>query len=306
MSYCFDIGGSFIRFGTPGPDGLVAEAGRVATPAEDFEVFAAALAEAIAAMPRQQDAVASISLAGIVDPASGKSVIANVPCCNGRLLQRDLATALRRPVLVTNDADCFALAEARLGVGRGHANVFAIILGSGVGGGIVLNGDLVRGFGGVGGEWGHGPIVDPTAGGLTGPIGPFPCGCGQSGCLDTVGGARGLERLYAAMHGTRRGSDAIIADWRAGEPAARQTVQVFIEHLARALSVAVNTLGASIVPVGGGLASARDLIAALDARLRQMTLADYPEALVVPGARHADGGLVGAGLVAARQTTEAA
>lgn len=306
MTYCFDIGGSFIRYGLSDEAGMVSEAGRVPTPGTDFDAFVQALKDAIAAMLGHGTGDVSISIAGIVDPQSGLTVIANVPCCDRRPLAEDLGNALGRTVRITNDADCFALAEARLGAGRGHSNVFAIILGSGVGGGIVLNGQLVTGAGGVTGEWGHGPIVDPTAGGLVDGIEPFQCGCGHVGCLDTVGGARGMERLHEAIHAISLDSNAILAAWRSGEAAAEKTVAVFVEHLARSLCVAVNTLGASIVPVGGGLASADDLIAALDKRVRELVLATYAEALVVPGKRRADGGLVGAAAVAMSSKARAA
>ncbi len=304
MTLCFDIGGSFIKYGRVRDDGLVPELGRVPTPVHDFNAAVAAMREAIAEMGGA--GAVSCSITGIVDPANGRSVIANVPCFDGIALEDALGAALDRPVRVTNDADCFALAEARLGRGRGHRNVFAIILGTGVGGGLVLNGTLVQGKSGVSGEWGHGPIVDPTAGGLVEGIPAFPCGCGRVGCLDTVGGARGMERLHAAIHNERRTSSDIISGWRAGDARAARTVDIFIEHIARLLGVMLNTLGATIVPVGGGLAASEDLIAKLDTRVRELALARYETAVVVPATRREDGGLVGAGLVASQQGARAA
>ncbi len=306
MTFCFDIGGSFIRYGVATPDGMVAEAGRVPTPANDFDAFVSALDHAIGAMPAQGARDVSISIAGVIDPRTGRASIANVPCCDRRELASDLKDRLGRPVRITNDADCFALAEARFGAGEGHNNVFAIILGTGVGGGVVINGQLVTGAGGFSGEWGHGPIVDPTAGGLEPEMPGFECGCGHTNCLDTVGGARGLERLYRAISGIDNSSAGILEAWRAAEPDATRTIALFVEHLARSLSVAVNTLGASIVPVGGGLAAADDLLAALDTRVRSLTLSAYDAPLVVPGQMRRDGGLIGAALAAAYRKAEAA
>ena len=299
MTACFDIGGSFIRYGVADPDGHVAERGRVATPRDDFGAFAGALRGALSAMEAAPGAQVSIAMAGVFDPDTGRSAVANVPCCSGRPLAADLGAALGRRVRVVNDADAFALAEARLGAGQGHRNVFAIVLGTGVGGGVVLDGALVSGAGGIAGEWGHGPIVDPTAGGRTTRIPPFACGCGQVGCLDAVGGARGLERLERALGGPGRDSGAVLDAWDGGEPLAAETVGLFLAYLSRALSVIVNTLGPSVVPVGGGLAGHARLIAALDREVRALILRRVETPLVVPGRFRADGGLIGAALAAA-------
>ena len=305
MIACFDIGGSFIKYGTPDADGLVPELGRVKTPGNDYEGFVAALSEAIAVLPGRVHMV-SISIAGII-AADGKAVIANIPCLNGRVLTPDLDTRLGCKVVITNDADCFALAESRHGVGRGKANVFAIILGSGLGGGLVINGRLVHGHGNIAGEWGHSPIVDRMAGGLLDePLPDLPCGCGRKGCLDTFGGARGLERIHLAVTGETRDSGAIVAAWRAGDEGAEKSISVYVENVARALNLIVNTVGIDSVPVGGGLASAPDLIARIDRRVRELALADFDGPLVVPGERAADGGLVGAALAGAELVGEAA
>lgn len=296
MIHCFDIGGSFIKYGVPDADGLVPEIGRIPTPGADFTAFVDALRTGIEAMPHDGPGAVSISLAGISDEETGRAVVANVPCLNGRRLEAELSSLLARPVRITNDADCFALAEAHRGVGQGHANVFAIILGSGVGGGLVLNGQLVRGAGGVSGEWGHGPIVDPAAGGLIDPLPRFVCGCGRTDCLDAVGGARGLERLHAALNGVSASSQQIIDRWKDGDAAASRSVAVLVEHLARVLGVVVNTVGASVVAAGGGLAAEPDLVAALDKRVREFILARHSRPLVVQGQRVRDGGLVGAAL----------
>jgi N-acetylglucosamine kinase len=101
----------------------------------------------------------AISIAGVVDPVSGRGTVANIPCIDGIALGPALEGRLGLPVLVLNDADCFAMAEAQAGAGRGHASVFGIILGTGVGGGLVIDGRLVSGAGGFAGEWGHGPVI---------------------------------------------------------------------------------------------------------------------------------------------------
>lgn len=296
MVYCFDIGGSFIKFGVPDEDGQAHEMGRVATPLNSFEALVGALKSGIGAMQSMRDGVVSISLAGIIEPGSQTAIVANIACLNGLRLRETLEDKLGLPVVISNDADCFALAEARLGAGRGHKNVFCIILGSGVGGGLVFDGNIVTGFGGFGGEWGHGPSVDPAAGGLIKPLARMSCACGGTDCLDTVGGARGLERLHLAIHGQKSGSTDIIARWLAGDASATLSVQVLVEHVSRALSIVVNTVGASIVPVGGGLSRSKELISLIDCRVRKLVLARYDRPLVVPGHYAQTGGLIGAAL----------
>ncbi|MES2665480.1 MAG: ROK family protein [Pseudomonadota bacterium] len=283
MILCFDIGGSRIKAALAQGGSLV-PLGEAPTPTDSFEAFAATLASFQAGRPVRGIA---ISVAGVVDPASGRITVVNIPCAHGRSLGPDLAAALGLPVLVLNDADCFALAEARQGAGRGHDCVFGIILGTGVGGGVVINGQVLTGAAGYAGEWGHGPIVREADLQLA-------CGCGQMGCLDTIGGARGIERLHLIREGQGTGSVALLAAWRAGDAAAGRTVGLWLDLLAGPLAMVVNVLGASVVPVGGGLSNAPDLVAALDAAVRARILRHAPQGLLVPATCGPDAGLIGA------------
>jgi len=217
---CFDIGGTFIRYGESRADGLVQEAGRMPVPADDWDAFVAAIKTGVTATNGKS---VSISITGSYDPDTGLAVVANLPCIDGRLFATELSTLLDLPVLVTNDADCFALAEAHHGAGQGQEVVFAIILGSGVGGGVVINGQLLRGSGGVTGEWGHGPIFTH---GPQGPgSAPLACGCGLTGCMDVIGSARGMENIHEALHGVKLPSKDITALWHKGDQQAAATKQ---------------------------------------------------------------------------------
>jgi N-acetylglucosamine kinase len=172
-------------------------------------------------------------------------------------------------------------------------------MGTGIGGGLAIDGRLVRGAGGVTGEWGHGPIVNTTVElhGETLHIPRFSCGCGQSGCADTVGGARGIERLHHFLHGCEETSYRILEDWQAKEVKAVKTVALWLELIADPLALSVNVTGASIVPVGGGLASVTSLIHALDMAVRKRILNRFDYPLVTPALRQEDGGLVGAAVL---------
>jgi len=293
MIDCFDIGGTYIRHGRLKPDDTIAEENRIRTPAGDWPAFVAGLRSCLA---KSDGHPVSISLAGAYDRRTGLAKVANIPTLNGRRAEEDLAEALQRPVRITNDADCFALAEALKGTGRGKANVFAIILGSGVGGGLVVGGRLVTGYGGIAGEWGHGPVIDPTAGGTIEGLPPFPCGCGLTNCVDAAGSARGLKRIHATLFDEALSARDITTGWEEGEQKTGRTVEVYATLLSRALAMAVNLTGADIVPVGGGLSNEAALIAFIDEKTRALTLSDYTGPLVVPGIHAGGGGLVGAGI----------
>lgn len=284
MGVAFDIGGSRIR-ATRG--GILL--GEVSTPSE-----AGAFIAAIKAFLRPGDGAVAISIAGIVDPESQRIKVANIPCIDGMALAPELAKALGVPVLVLNDADCFALAEMAAGAGKGEKNLFAVILGSGVGGGLVVEGRIVQGAGGFAGEWGHGPVIRDPA---------FACGCGQTGCLDTVGSARGLERLHQHLTGEVIGSVEILRRWRGGRPS--PAVRLWLDLVSGQLAMVVNLVGAGIVPVGGGLANDHALVAALDRAVRARILRRRDTPLVVVAEAGPDAGLIGACVAGAQAFGEA-
>ena len=272
------------------------ERGRLATPSEDWPEFVRALEECAGA----GDGPISISLAGAYDDRTGLADVANIPCLHKRAVQKDLSSTLKRPVAVINDANAFALAESVDGTGRGKPVVFGIILGTGVGGGLVVNGELVNGFGGIAGEWGHGPVIDPTAGGQLSGIEHYACGCGQTGCIDATCSARGLERIHLSLHGDVRSSKDITRAWHSNDPASVSTIEAFATLLSRALSVLVNTLGPDVIPVSGGLSNDPVLLDLIDRKTRDLVLARYQEPLVVRGTFAENGGLHGAGVFALR------
>lgn len=294
MITCFDIGGTHIKAAlAEGPQSL-RDLGRVPTPRDDFSAFAAAIAGLVDKGGAPAGAPIAISVTGVVDPETGLVTVANIPCIHDRILAADLGAALARPVLIANDADCFALAEAHAGAGRGHRTVFGAILGTGVGGGIVVGGKLFRGAGGLSGEWGHGTIVATRTAAPPHELPPFPCGCGLHGCLDTIGGARGLEKLHRHIHGAASPSTAIVENWTAGDPAAAATIDLYVELVARPLALVVNLIGPDIVPVGGGLGNSAPLIARLDRAVRAGILRRIDRPLVVPAQLTVDAGLLGA------------
>lgn len=289
MILAFDIGGSRIRAAEW--DGAQLRAfGEVATPTGDRQGFLRAIAGFAV---RERVRGIAISIAGVVDPATGIGKVANIPAIDGLALGPALQGMTELPVLVLNDADCFAMAEARMGAGRGHGSVFGVILGSGVGGGLVIGGRVVTGAGGYAGEWGHGPVIRGEY--------AFACGCGQVGCIDTVGGARGLERLHEARTGESLGSKEIVQRWQADDAAAVATMALWRDLVAGPLALVLNVVGAGVVPVGGGLSRAPGLVAFLDQAVRGAVLRTTSSALLVPAKCGADAGLLGAAMAGAAE-----
>lgn len=283
MILAFDIGGSRIRAAIWGGSGLHA-LGEVETPAGDLRGFA----EAIRGFAVRNVKGIAISIAGVVDPVTGVGRVANIPAIDGLALGPELERVTGLPVMVLNDADCFALAEASHGAGRGQGSVFGVILGTGVGGGLVIGGRVITGAGGYAGEWGHGPVIRGDH--------AFACGCGQVGCVDTVGGARGLERLHRAGTGETAAAEDIVAAWTAGEAAAGATMALWRELVAGPLAMVVNVVGADVVPVGGGLSRAAGLVRYLDEAVRVRILRRTSAPLLVPAECGPDAGLLGAAM----------
>lgn len=296
MIVCFDIGGTAIKGAYATAADAIETVGRLPTPLDDFDAFVATLKGVIERAGERPECVA-ISIAGVIDVETGNAIVANIPCIHGRPLKADLEARLGLPILIANDADSFALAEAGIGAGRGHRVVFGIILGTGVGGGLVIDGRLINEDGGFAGEWGHGPIAATEAG--TPPVRvPRPrCGCGQTGCIDAICSARGIEKLHTHLCGEQKSSEGILAEWLEGRKEAGRTVEVYIDLLAGPLALVTNVTGASIMPVGGGLSNVPELVTEIDRAVRARILRRFNRPLVVPAQCRLEPGLIGAAML---------
>jgi fructokinase len=187
---------------------------------------------------------------GAIDPESGRIKNANSTCLNGQRLQEDLQVLLARPVRLANDADCLAVSEAADGAAAGAPVVFAVILGTGVGGGIVIDGRLLQGPNAIAGEWGHNPLPWPQpAMELPGPA----CWCGQHGCIETWLSGPGLAEDHRRH--TRRLIEppALVRLAESGDAAARVTLDCYADRLARALASVINILDPTVIVLGGGI-----------------------------------------------------
>ena len=250
QSWGIDLGGTKIEGvvlgATDAPDPLC----RIRVPTEadrGYRHVFGRIAELVRAMEAEvgtAPARLGIGTPGVLDPQNSTMKNSNTTCLIGQPLQRDLEAELGVPVALANDANCFALAEARLGAGRGAATAFGVILGTGVGGGVVVGQRALYGCQGIAGEWGHN---------LLEPQGPE-CYCGRRGCVETILSGPFLERFYAERSGERRPLPEIAAR-RTNDPHATATMERLTAYFGRAIASVINILDPDVVVLGGGVSN---------------------------------------------------
>jgi fructokinase len=291
MRIGIDLGGTKIEAIALADDGTIPVRHRVATP-RDYAGTLDALTALVARVEQEAGATGPVGMGipGAVVPATGLVKNANSTWLNGRPLAADLSARLGRPVRVTNDANCLAMSEAADGAAAGADVVFGVILGTGVGGGIVVGGRALIGPNLIAGEWGHNPLPWPTTDERPGP----PCYCGQHGCIETFLSGPGFERDHArhARHATHVGADArtsheIVDAARSGDAAAIAALGRYHDRLARALAAVINVLDPDVVVLGGGMSNLPELPDAVRARLPRHVFSDAVLTRVVRS-RHGD------------------
>lgn len=215
---------------------------------------------------------------GSISPRTGTMRNANSVWLNGRDFGKDLSATLGREIKLANDANCLALSEVVDGAAAGSKVAFAVIIGTGCGGGLVVNGQLVEGAHGVGGEWGHIPLPWPTHEELDTPH----CWCGQRGCLETWVSGSGFQRDYAKVSGETLDAASIVRDARAGEAHAQAALFRYVNRLARGLAVICNIVDPDTIVLGGGLSNVTDLYERLPEAIRGYVFSDTWGARIVP------------------------
>lgn len=253
-----DLGGTKIEAIVLDVDGTARWRERMPTPAGDYD----ATLDAIAALVQRAEADLALSgcSVGVGTPgsatAAGLIKNANSTCLNGRPLQHDLARRLARPVRIANDANCLALSEATDGAGAGAGVVFAVILGTGVGAGITVDGRALSGPNGLAGEWGHNPLPWTTDDERPGPR----CYCGQCGCIETWLSGPGLARDHTARTGQDLPAREIGARAARGDAGCEASLQRYESRLARALAHVINLLDPDVIVLGGGVSGLERLL----------------------------------------------
>ncbi len=262
---------------------------RAATPSGSYE----AIVEAVAEVVVQVDAAASekgpvletvgIGHPGVVSPSTGVVKNANSTALIGKPLHLDLNARLGRPVVLRNDADCFALSESTDGAAAGATSVFGVIIGTGVGGGVVVRGRLVEGPNAIAGEWGHNPLPWPTIGELPGP----PCYCGKRGCIETWVSGPGLAADHLRATGVSVEPPELLSLADEGDPGAVASLDRYIDRLARSLATVINVLDPEVVVLGGGLSNVSVLYDAVPRLWGRYVFSDQVTTRLVPN-RHGD------------------
>ena len=283
MRIGIDLGGSKIEAIALKASGDTAYRTRIDTPSGGYEAVIEAIVGLVAEVERETAAQSQIGVGtpGTISPASGLMKNANSTWLNGRPFDRDLAAALGRPVRISNDANCFALSEAVDGAAAGAAVVFGVILGTGVGGGIVVNGRVIEGPNSITGEWGHNPL--PWAGAQELP--GSPCYCGKHGCIETFLSGPGLARDFSVAAGSAAQEVAALAEQ--GHPGAERVLQRYEDRLARALAQVINILDPEVIVMGGGVSNMRRLYRNVPRIWHRYVFSDRVATKLTP-ARHGD------------------
>jgi fructokinase len=246
-----DVGGTKIEAGAVNRDGQVMHRQRAPTPPGDYAGTIVTLVRLVteieAALGRR--CPVGIGMPGTLSPATGLVKNANSICLNGRPFDRDLQAALGRPLRFANDANCFALSEALGGVAEGASVVFGAILGTGVGGGIVVDGKLLVGHNAIAGEWGHSPLPWATDAERPGPL----CYCGRHGCIESFLSGPALAAAHRQATGEALDAATIAARAAAGDEQAQASLTLYEDRLARSLAMVINLLDPDIIVLGGGL-----------------------------------------------------
>ena len=253
-----DLGGSKIAGIALDETGRVLCRRRRATPQGDYDGTIEAIAGLVFDIERETCRTGTVGIAtpGALSAATGKLKNSNSVCLNGMPVEQDLASALSRPVRIANDADCFALSEATDGAAAGAHSVFGVIVGTGTGGGIVVDGHLLAGPNRIAGEWGHNPLPWPRSEESTSPA----CYCGRRGCIETFLSGPGLAADYRGAGGEYLDAAEVCARaTQQHEPLAERCLHRYADRMARALASVINILDPEVVVLGGGLSNVDDL-----------------------------------------------
>jgi fructokinase len=285
MQIGVDLGGTKTEVIALDKGGTVVFRQRCPTPAGDYGSILDTIAALVTRAEESAGRVDHVGIAtpGSTSPSTGLLRNSNTVVLNGKPFAEDLAHRLQKEVRVQNDANCFALSEAQDGAGAHARVVFGVILGTGVGGGLVVNKQLVSGRNLVAGEWGHNPLPWPQERDLP----KMPCYCGKSGCIETYLSGIGLMRLYSSLSHTHATPAEIAHSAASGEPTAMITMDEYADGLARALASVINVVDPDAIVLGGGLSNIDELYEKVAPRLSQYVFSDDVTTPVLR-ARHGD------------------
>jgi fructokinase len=275
-----DLGGTKIEIVALDDDGRVHHRQRAATPRGDYPGTVGAMADLVRAAEHAlgQQATVGVGMPGAISPATGLVKNANSVWLIGQRLDVDLERALGRPVRFANDANCFALSEATDGAGAGAETVFGVIVGTGCGGGLVVQRHVCRGPNAIAGEWGHNPLPWPAAHEVPGPR----CYCGKHGCIETFLSGPGMARDHRAATGEPFDAATIAARAAGGDQAALATLERYADRMARSLAAVINIVDPDVIVLGGGVSNVGQLYTLVPERWGRYVFSDHVATKLVP------------------------
>jgi fructokinase len=279
-----DLGGSKIEAVALDESGNEVVRRRIAAPRDDYPLTVATITRLVEAVERDAGGRGSVGVGmpGAISPATGLVKNANSTWLNGRALADDLPRRLGRPVRFANDANCFALSEATDGAAADARVVFGVIVGTGTGAGVVVDGRLLTGPNAIAGEWGHNPLPWPRQGEAPGPH----CYCGRRGCLETFLSGPGLVRDCASAAGRERQPAEIVAA-AASDAEAEAALARYEDRMARGLASVINLLDPDVIVLGGGLSNLSRLYQNVPRLWSSFVFSDRVATRLVPP-RHGD------------------
>lgn len=272
MRIGIDLGGTKIEAIALMPEGTIRARRRRPTPRGDYQAIIQAVADLVFGLEQEFGGQGSIGIAtpGSLSPKTDLIRNSNSTVLNGKPFDRDLAQFLGRPIRIANDANCFALSEAVDGAAAAAASVFGVILGTGVGGGLVVDRKLLAGHNGIAGEWGHNPIpfaVDPET-----P--PRSCFCGRVNCIETFLSGGALAKDHQFRTGQAISAEEISERAAQGDAEAEHSLAVYADRLAQALAVVINIVDPDAIVLGGGVSNIPQLYAVLPPLLDRYAFSD--------------------------------
>jgi len=289
-----DLGGSKTEIVVLDGEYQVLHRHRAPTQSQNYDAVLAGIAELVAEADALFDTRLPVGIGtpGALSPQTGLLRNSNTVCMNGRAFGRDIERCLGRPVTIQNDANCFTLSESRNGAARDAAVVFGVIIGTGTGGGLVVNGELLDGRHRIAGEWGHNPLPWYKV-----EEGTLPCYCGKSNCIETFLSGPGLEKRYRQRFDHKLSSEQIVELAGAGNTSCMEALDCYYDQLARALAHVINIVDPDMIVLGGGMSNIVEIYQQIPERLSNYVFSDSVNTPVV-AAEHGDAsGVFGAALL---------
>lgn len=280
-----DLGGTKIEVIALDRNGKEVLRHRVQTPQGDYQTILRTIAELVQQTETElgEQGTIGIGMPGAISRATGLLKNSNSVCLNGQPILQDVQTLLGRPVCISNDANCFALSESRDGAASGASVVFGVIVGTGTGAGVVVNGRILTGQNAIAGEWGHNPLPWPRDEERPGPD----CYCGRCGCIETFLSGPGMSRDHEIVTGEKSEPESIVERASQGDVLAEATLQRYEDRMARSLAHVINILDPEVVVLGGGMSNIARLYQNVSRRWGEYVFSDRVDTrLVAP--KHKD------------------